>query len=237
MTTARITPARLLPVPILSALAALATGAAVPRLGVALSCALLLLWSFLRGAGERGRDVFWVIAALALSMGGDSFLSHRGGREWFFIAGIALFFGAHVGYLNYALRRGRMNWAVLGALGLIYLPYYGFCLWPGIRSPVLALAVLAYLLISCLVFSAACGLRPPAGAKWLFISGIGFLVFSDTVISLSEFMRWREWNRLIMPTYYLSHILITWGVLAGCQSSDTGGITSDPNSGNCRRLS
>jgi hypothetical protein len=204
----------LLCVPAGLAIAALLTGTLAAKLGVALSCALILSWSLLR---TPGRDVGWVIAALILSAGGDWFLSNRGGRVAFFVAGIGLFFGAHVGFLRYAWARGEVDKRILGSLLGVYVPYYWLWLRPAIAQPVLAVAVLIYLLISCVVLSVASGLRTPFGVKALFVSGIGFIVFSDTLISLSEFVHWRHANRMILPTYYLAHLCIAASVLKAQQ--------------------
>ena len=211
----------LLVVPLGLALTAHATGSLFAKLGVALSCALMLCWAF-RGPRGRGRKASWVVAALCLSAAGDWFLSNRGGRESYFIAGIALFFGAHVGFLNYAWRRGHLDRWVLGGLCVLYLPYYIFWLRPAIRSPLLAVAVLLYLLISCLAFAVACGLRLRLAVKWPFVAGIGLILFSDTLISFKEFLRWGYGSWWILPTYYLAHLCITWSLLAdSCERQAT----------------
>jgi uncharacterized membrane protein YhhN len=195
------------------AVAALVTGSLAAKLGVALSCAFILFLGCLRTGPREGRATVWVMAALVLSAVGDWFLSNRGGRESYFIAGIGFFFGAHVGFLKYAWRQGQLNRLVLAGLCLVYLAYYVLALRPVIVSPVLAAAVLGYLLISCLALSVACGLRLPLSLKLPFIAGIVLIVFSDTLISFNEFLRWRQWSWLILPTYYLSHICITGSVL------------------------
>lgn len=195
------------------AVAALVTGSIVAKLSVALSCASILFLGRLRNGPSEGCSTSWVMASLVMSAVGDWFLSNRGGRESYFIAGIGFFFGAHVGFLNYAWRQGQLNRVVLGGLFVVYLPYYAFALRPAIGSPVLAVAVLGYLLISCLALSVACGLRLPLPLKLPFIAGICLIVFSDTLISFNEFLHWRQWSWLILPTYYLSHLCLTLSVL------------------------
>jgi len=195
------------------AIAALGTGDLRAKMGVAVSCALILLWA-LRGAPKCRRDAGWVVAALCLSAAGDWFLSNKGHREAYFLAGIALFFGAHMGYLTYACHQGRLQRTVLGALLCVYLSYYVFCLRPAIPRPALALAVLLYLLISCVVLSAAWGMRMRPRLKWPYVTGIGLIVVSDTLISFNEFLGWKWWNWLILPTYYLAQLCVSWTVLA-----------------------
>jgi uncharacterized membrane protein YhhN len=195
------------------AIAALGTGALVAKPGVALSCALILLW-VLRGAPPCRRDAGWVVAALCLSAAGDWFLCHTGRGEGYLIAGIALFFCAHLGYLTFACYQGRLQRRVLGVLLCAYLAYYAFCLRPAIRRPELAVAVLLYLLISCVVLSAACGMRLRPRLKWPYVTGIGLAVVSDTLISFNMFLGWKQWNWLVLPTYYLAQLCVTWTVLA-----------------------
>jgi len=82
-----------------------------------------------------------------------------------------------------------------------------------IGSPVLTVAVLFYLLISCISFAAATGIRFPSFPKWLFITGISLILFSDTIIAFKEFVGYHDLNFLILPTYYLSHILMAWALI------------------------
>jgi uncharacterized membrane protein YhhN len=188
------------------------------KMGVPLSCAALVLLSL------RGRwDGVWVAAALCLSAGGDWFLSNRGGREGYFVAGIGLFFFAHAGYLAFALRHGRPRGWVLGALLAGYLSYYLIWLRPAIAGRTLSLAALLYLAISCVVLAGAWGMRLAGRLKWPFVAGIGLLVVSDTVISFSEFLGFGALNWLILPTYYLGQICVSWTVLA--RESDGGRIS------------
>jgi uncharacterized membrane protein YhhN len=206
-------PKWLLVIPLGLAIAAVLTGGLMVKLGVALGCAGILLWTGLQSRQTEAADLGWVIAALALSAGGDWFLSNRGQRESYFLVGIGLFFGAHIGFLKFCWRRGRANRITLGSLLGAYLPYYWFWLRPAIPSSPLKAAVLAYLLISCLALSVACGLRVRPVVKVGFVLGIGLLVFSDTLISMNEFLKWRQGNRLILPTYYLAHLCISWAAL------------------------
>jgi uncharacterized membrane protein YhhN len=195
------------------AIAALATGDVRVKMSVALSCALILLWTS-RAVATRRQDAGWVVGALFLSAAGDWFLSNKGHHESYFLAGIALFFGAHMGYLTFACRQGRLDRRVLGALLCVYLSYYFFWLRPAIRRPELALAVLLYLLISCVVLSAAWGMRMRPRLKWPYVAGIGLIIISDTLISFREFLDWKRWSWLILPTYYLAQLCVSWTVLA-----------------------
>lgn len=197
----------LLALPVLSAGFALAGQGLGWKLGVAFACAMALA-ALARPQEPGRRALWWVFAGFAFSMLGDYFLSVRRGREAYFLAGIAAFWFAHLGYLLYALTRGRLHARALILLLAGYGTYYIRLLGPSIESPALAGAVLAYLLASCVSLSAAIGMRAAAAERWLFTAGIGLILFSDTLISFREFLNYRRLDLLILPTYYLAQILI-----------------------------
>lgn len=188
------------------------------KMGVPLGCALILLLAW-RAAepGNAGRDTLWVIAALVFSAAGDYFLSNMAGQAGYFVSGIGLYLLAHLGYLGFAWANGHLNRVVLGLTLLSYLPYGLFLLKPAIPDPLLLTAVLAYLLISCLVLAFACGLRLPQPGKGLYIAGIALIVLSDTLISFKEFLHYQQLNWLILPTYYLAHLSISYALLLRLQ--------------------
>ncbi|HNU98716.1 MAG: hypothetical protein KA191_00850 [Verrucomicrobia bacterium] len=74
--------------------------------------------------------------------------------------------------------------------------------------------------VSCIGLAAAVGLEQSGHIKGLYVAGIGLIVFSDTLISFSEFLRRRELNAWILPTYYLAHLCITATVLLARRASD-----------------
>ncbi len=202
----------LLVFPALLGVVATSTDYLPAKMGVPLACAVILLWT-LRHVLARRRDVFFVVAALVFSAIGDYFLSNKGGSESYFIIGIGLYFVAHLGYLGFAWRNGRLHRLALGILLLGFVPYYLILLNPSISDPVLSGAVLLYLLISCLVLAVAFGLRLPPTPKWLYVAGIALIVFSDTAISFNEFLDYRGLNWLILPTYYLAHLCVSYALL------------------------
>lgn len=180
---------------------------AVPSL-----CAFILLWAY-RGQRAYRLDVAAVVLAFVFSAVGDYFLSNKSGTEIYFVVGIGMYFVAHLGYLAYAWRNGRIHRIVLGILLLGYLIYYFVSLNPAIADPVLSGAVLLYLLISCLALAVAAGLTLPAEQKWLYVFGIAMIVLSDTAISFNEFLDYRAFNWLILPTYYLAHLTVSLSLL------------------------
>jgi uncharacterized membrane protein YhhN len=183
------------------------------KMGVPLAYALILFLALRPQRSRSGADVYFVIAAFLFSAAGDYFLSNKSGQELYFVIGIGLYLLAHLGYLGFAWRNGRLHWLVLGALLLIFLPYYFLLLNPAIPDPLLSVSVLAYLLISCLALAVAAGLRLAQPVKGSYVLGVALIVLSDTVISFNEFLRYRELNWLILPTYYLAHLSISYALL------------------------
>jgi len=71
------------------------------------------------------------------------------------------------------------------------------------------MAAFFYLLISCFSLGAAIGISDNTWFKGLYVLGIGLVLFSDTIIALREFAKFKELDFLILPTYYLAQISIT----------------------------
>ena len=182
------------------------------KLGVPGTCALILI-AFYRKDPARIRDFWWVVGAFGFSMIGDAFLSNKGDDEMMFVYGIAGFFFAHLGYLGFPLLNGRVHRLALVILFAGYIPFYIWSLRPAIDDGVLSIAVLIYLLISCLVLAAALGLQIPTWPRRAYIVGIALIVASDTFIAFNEFLDFATFNDLILPTYYLAHITITAGLI------------------------
>ncbi|MGC8991352.1 MAG: lysoplasmalogenase [Verrucomicrobiia bacterium] len=200
--------------PAVSAVIALWTGRIPFKLAVAASCGIILMACMSRRPRLARLQLWWVVAAFAMSMTGDYFLSSRKGHAHYFEAGIAAFFAAHLGFLRYALAHGRINTGALAAMLFVFVPYFVLGLSPAIESRTLWSAVLLYLLVSCIGLAAALGLKQPRPVKWLYAAGIALIVFSDTLISFGEFLHYRRFNFLILPTYYTAHLAITASMLA-----------------------
>lgn len=198
--------------PVLSAMLALAGQGLGWKLGVPFGCAMAVV-ALLRPRQPGRRALWWIVAAFAFSMLGDYFLSSRRGREHYFLLGIAAFWVAHLGYLAYALTRGRIHVHALILLLAGYLTYYFRLLAPAIESPLPGAAVLAYLLVSCVSMAAAAGMRAQPLERALYIAGVALILFSDTVISFREFLGFHRLDAAILPTYYLAQILILHALL------------------------
>ncbi|MEA4918814.1 lysoplasmalogenase family protein [Proteiniphilum sp.] len=206
----------LIAIPVICAILALNGAGNVFKVGVAASSMVILLMVY----NVRIRKDIWIfITALFFSIIGDWFLDNRNGIPARFIYGILFFFFGHVGFFWFSLKNGKINWWILSVLLLGYLILFFVMIYPNIDNSILMTAVLGYLLISCLSLAAAGGLRFPALPKSLFVAGIASIVFSDTIIAFSEFAGYREYNQLIMPTYYLSHILMTLALIINSNNS------------------
>jgi hypothetical protein len=192
---------------------ALRTGELMWKLAVPAGCALALV-AHRTDDRQRWREIAPVLVAFGFALVGDAFLSLRAGRVSWFLAGIAAYFCAHLGYLTYSLRRGRLHGPTLAVALTAFLAYAVWRLAGAVPEPALRAAVIAYGLVSCASLAAAAGLRQGRLAWGLFVGGIALLVFSDTLISFNEFLGYRAWNGWILPTYYLALLAIAGAVRA-----------------------
>lgn len=198
--------------PVAAALAALATRRLPFKLAVPLLSAgiiILVGWQVARAMSWTPLwQVLPLVVALVCSAAGDVFLSTKGERSDRFVLGIALYFIAHVGYLAFALAHGALSWVVFGVLMIVLVPYYLIMLRPRINETPLSVAVLLYLVVSCAAFAAAAGMSWTGPARWAFLAAIALILLSDLFISFMEFLDLHATDVLILPTYYLAHILV-----------------------------
>lgn len=203
----------LLVFPVISGMLALLTGNFLFKAGVAGIGILLIVGLYL--AGKKTYDkAGLIIVAFLFSIAGDWFLSNKSDQSWMFTTGIALFFFAHIGYLLYALKNGKIAGNFLITLLAAYLAFFFLWLSPGIAGLGLKAAALFYLVISCFSLAAAWGtdqLSPLS--RWSFMVGIGLIFFSDTIIAFKEFTLFQTLNFLILPTYYLAQLSITFSLM------------------------
>jgi uncharacterized membrane protein YhhN len=197
---------------LISAIVALITSNFIFKSGTAgIGIIILLILNFRK---VKPSKVTWLIAgAFLFSITGDWFLTNMNGDPMMFSKGIAMFFFAHIGYLLFALFNGRIRWRFTGLLLAAFLVFYFTMLYPTFKDKVLMLAALIYLLVSCLSMGAAAGIKSDPVVKWAYAFGIFLILFSDTVISLKEFLGYNMLNFMILPTYYLAHISITFSLI------------------------
>jgi uncharacterized membrane protein YhhN len=205
-------PYLLLILPLLLAVFAVAGYGFFFKAAVPGSCAIILVLLF-RKQLRAVTDIWFVVAAFLFSIAGDWFLSNKGDSFMMFSAGIGLYLLAHVGYLWFALRNGRIHklFTVIVLAG--YLLFFFVKLYPALDDTVLLVAVLLYLLISCFSLGAAFGIKLTQAVKWSYFVGVTLVLLSDTIIALNEFTSYGALNFLILPTYYAAHISITYALI------------------------
>ncbi|MDM9632244.1 lysoplasmalogenase [Robiginitalea aurantiaca] len=207
----------LLGLQVVSSLLALSNGEFLFKSGSAgIGALILLLFSSKKRFGTP--DLWMLIGAFVFSIVGDFFLSTRDGDTMRFVYGIFFFLLAHIGYLNYSLYQGKIHWGVTALFCGGYLIFFFTSLYPAISDVVLLWAALAYLFVSCFSLGTAWGIRLSGWAKRWYVFGIVLILFSDTLIAIAEFMANDRWDFLVLPTYYLAHIVITWSIWQRFQS-------------------
>lgn len=197
---------------VISAFTALNTSEFLYKSGSAGVGILIILILNLRKS-KQPNDTWLIIGAFLFSIAGDWFMSNKMGDTMMFSKGIALFFLAHLGYLGFALVNGKIKWRFTLTILVAYLLFFFLLLAPSIDDNILLYAALIYLLISCLTFGASVGIKGDPVFKWTYIFGIFLIVFSDTIIALTEFLEYNKLDFLILPTYYLAHISITYSLI------------------------
>jgi len=176
------------------------------------SCAIILVYLF-RNKLMSLPDIWFVVAAFLFSIAGDWFLSNKGDSFMMFSAGIGLYLMAHVGYLWFALKNGRIHVLFTIVVLVSYLLFFFMKLYPALDDAVLLIAVLLYLLISCISLGAAFGIKLAPIIKWTYFAGVTLVLLSDTIIALNEFTSYSALNVLILPTYYAAHISIAYALI------------------------
>ena len=163
------------------------------------------------------RKAFFIPAAFFLSIIGDLFLHYDEGRAPLFVSGVAAYLLAHLSYIGFTLRKGRVKGWLLILLAVAFILYFIFLLVPGIDSTAVKVAVLLYILVSCLSVSAAAAMPLEDGmdrtGRILVTAGISSLLFSDFLLSLHDFVGISTGYFLMLPTFYLSQVLVTCGLI------------------------
>lgn len=197
---------------VIAAIMALITANFIYKSGTAgIGVLILLILNFKKV--KPSKDTWLIIAAFLFSIAGDWFLSNMDGDPIMFSKGIALFFLAHVGYLMFAIFNGQIKWKFTSILLTGFLVFFFLMLYPAISDKVLMFSTLVYLLVSCFSVGASVGIKSDPVVKWPYVFGIFLILFSDTIISLKEFMGYDVLNFMILPTYYLAHISITFSLI------------------------
>ena len=170
---------------------------------------------------EHRKKMMFVPLAFLFSIFGDLCLhldsNYPEYEAMIFILGVGLYFLAHIWYICFTLREKKVNWWLLGGLLVIFICYFFLLLVPNISNPGIRIAVMLYVLVSCVSVSSAAAMPPgpmmDRTAKTLVIAGISSLLFSDFLISLHDFVGIPTGYFLMLPTFYLSQILVTGALI------------------------
>lgn len=184
-------------------------GGYLPRMFTTLSCLIAVMaWGT---AHCRRRDTLTCSLAIAFSLAGDAAMAHVGNTDVGFLTGVALFFVAHLFYTSFFLMHGKVNkWILLFSGGAVMVYVLGWLL-PVIPQLHIRGAITAYALVSVLSFAASCGMyKLERWGRVLCVVGISLLLFSDILIAQNSFLNDGALSFLILPTYFLSHIIITF---------------------------
>ena len=195
---------------------AMAMGLKTHRFGwncvLTLSCALIVALT------RRGSMMIPMIVALCLSVVGDYFMAHKGGRMMWFIAGIAGFLLAHAAFIWYAAPRfaGSLRIWIAGAALLCMLGLYlARRALPHIHAAPMRIAVSLYALVSIVSVVTASGMQAKPLETLFYALGIMLIAFSDIMIAENDFVHNKEAYVYIMPAYYLCHICVTVSTIIG----------------------
>ena len=197
-------------VPVFFALMSLRTGNFYYNICMTGSCIVLLF------AMPNPIVALPVIVCFALSILGDYFMGHHNNSNRYYIFGMCTFFLAHVALVWYSYN--KMDYAVwqlvlCGVLAIGYGIYLAMRIMPKVNDHVIRVAIIAYASISVIALTMGISLNVPMLQRVLYALGVASIVFSDTLICESDFVGNQRPARLIMPTYFLCHILITASLL------------------------
>ena len=146
-----------------------------------------------------------IACALFVSAVGDYFMAHRSGSDRTYALGIGGFFVGDALFIASAAMRLHFSEMAL-VVGLLLLGLYAAFLRLHIMPKLpetLKIPAIAYTMISVLGFTLS--LMP---GDFRYALSIALLLYSDTMIAEADFAGNRRADLLVLPTYYLCHILV-----------------------------
>ena len=191
--------------PLVCAVLRLATRRYVFSALTTLSCAALIVLS-----GQLPTSPF-LFAGLLFSVAGDWFLAHTKGKSTLYACGVGGFLVGHLLFIAHAAQKmqfSAMALAITAVLAIGYGVYMVRRVLPG-TPDLLKVPLALYALASLAGLCCAMMTGNP-----LYVAGIALLVFSDTMIAEDDFAGNHRAKFLILPTYYLCHLLITLSIFA-----------------------
>jgi alkylglycerol monooxygenase len=183
----------------------------------------LLLLMFLvaaqaRAPGDSRQLKSLLLAALLASLAGDVLLMLPGN---YFIPGLAAFLVAHLFYIVLLQRSTQPEQWLPSRMALAATLVYGagmyVVLWHGLRGPVLAGAVAAYVVVIALMAAQALGRAAVLRNRPAMLVALGacFFMLSDTLLALNRFVQPLPMVGLwVLGTYYIAQIMIARNILA-----------------------
>ena len=181
--------------------------------GVAFTCGVICALAYL-ASPKNNRAVLLLTAAFIFSIMGDFYFRKHDANSGLIMGGF-FFLLAHIGFSIYCLTKVKFSWFIFAVIAIPYVIWYFTVLMPSDRlrsGGFLAFAVFLYLIASCFSFSVSIDLKNGSIASWIFTAGIACILVSDSFIAARSFLDNRRFAFLIMPLYYLCHILIALSV-------------------------
>lgn len=197
-------------VPAACAYMSIRTGNFYYNLGVTGSCILLLAIS------PQPLVVIPLFACFLISIVGDYFMSHQQQNGRFYLFGIIGFFLAHACLIWYSAGKVDFTpWLLVVAVALAvgYGAYMAWRALPHVADTIMRVAICAYASISVLALIMGIGMSVDLIPRILYSLGVLSIVISDTIISECDFAGESRFGKLIMPTYFACHLLITASAL------------------------
>lgn len=146
-----------------------------------------------------------IACALFVSAIGDYFMAHRFGNDKTYALGIGGFFVGHALFIVSAITRLEFS-AMALVVGLLLLGLYAAFLKLHIMPKLpdaLKIPAIAYTMISVAGFTLSL-----MTGDLRYAAAIALLLFSDTMIAEADFAGNRRADILVLPTYYLCHIMV-----------------------------
>jgi uncharacterized membrane protein YhhN len=191
-----------------------------------LALVLLIGWFTSLGGWQHPGGPFFGIALL-FSLIGDIFLLKRvmAARRYFFQMGLAAFLLAQVAYIiSFNRIAAQASSGVLAIVALVaggsFLNVRGILpsLWLG-RKNLLVPCVVYLIALSIMLASALALLVRGTGSLaqvWLIAAGAILFYISDSILARISFcVPFSGSELLVMITYHIGQVLITWGALIG----------------------
>ncbi len=183
------------------------------------SLVLVLLIYFVHESKDLGSVGRWIAGALVFSWLGDILLLIEKRHEFLFIYGLLAFLVAHICYVAYFLKVGKLNrsnYSVRPIPLLTTLAYsliFYFYLFPALSE--MKIPVLIYTtVISGMLIAGFHAFDNKGAFARICLAGIVLFVLSDSILALNRFVFAVPLGSVfVMITYALGQLLITEGSL------------------------